>query len=97
MSRFYISQIAASGDSVKFSTVDFKDGINEHDYVVKSNEVFRGGRKVCTASIGVRLTDTFFEGKEAQYFRKGKSYNWNENSTVQVYDRKLSRKPDNHC
>ena len=42
MSRFYISQIAASGDSVKFSTVDFKDGINEHDYVVKSNEVFRG-------------------------------------------------------
>ena len=40
MSRFYISQIAASGDSVKFSTVDFKDGINEHDYVVKSNEVF---------------------------------------------------------
>ena len=28
MSRFYISQIAVSGDSVKYSTVDFKDGIN---------------------------------------------------------------------
>ena len=28
MSRFYILQIAVSGDSVKYSTVDFKDGVN---------------------------------------------------------------------
>lgn len=28
MSRFYITQIAASGDSVEYSTIDFKDGIN---------------------------------------------------------------------
>ena len=28
MSRFYITKIAASGDSVKYSTIEFKDGIN---------------------------------------------------------------------
>lgn len=28
MSRFYITQIAASGDSVKYSTINFQDGIN---------------------------------------------------------------------
>ncbi len=28
MSRFYITQIAASGDSAKYSTIDFKDGVN---------------------------------------------------------------------
>lgn len=28
MSRFYITQIAASGEKVEYSTVDFKDGVN---------------------------------------------------------------------
>ena len=54
MSRFHITKIAASGEKVRYSSVDFKDGVNiiegpsntGKSYVIGSIDFMFGGKEV---------------------------------------------------
>lgn len=59
MSRFYITQIAASGEKVEYSAVNFKDGIN-----------FIVGPSNTGKSYVIGCIDFMFGGKEVPFTRR---------------------------
>ena len=63
MSRFYITQISASGEKVEYSTVDFKDGVN-----------FLEGPSNTGKSYVIGYIDFMFGGKEIPFTRDDIGY-----------------------
>ena len=63
MSRFYITQIAASGEKVEYSAVNFKDGIN-----------FIVGPSNTGKSYVIGCIDFMFGGKEVPFTREDTGY-----------------------